>query len=88
MAILQSTNKCFFFQYAQIGKAVLFELAFCNPWEFFFTGTLDKNKYNREDLDKFHKDFTRFIRLYNKKYNLNNISQSYIELFEKLKEEK
>ncbi len=52
-------------------KNKIFELAFCNPWEFFFTGTLDKNKYNREDLDKFHKDFTRFIRLYNKKYNLN-----------------
>lgn len=49
----------------------IFELAFCNKWQYFFTGTLDKKKYNREDLDKFHKDFTRFIRLYNKKNNLD-----------------
>ena len=52
-------------------KNKIFELAFCNPWDFFITCTLDKNKYNREDLDKFHKDFTRFIRLYNMQNNLD-----------------
>lgn len=51
-------------------KQKIFELAFCNPWEYFFTGTLDKSKYNREDLEKFHKDFTQFIRDMNKKYEL------------------
>lgn len=49
----------------------IFELAFCNQWQYFFTGTLDKEKYNREDLEKFHKDFTRFIRKYNKRFSLN-----------------
>lgn len=49
-------------------KRVIFELAFCNPWQFFFTATLDKTKYNRTDLDKFHKDLTQWFRDQNKKY--------------------
>lgn len=47
-------------------KSLIFELAFCNPWEWFFTGTLDASKYNRSDLDKFHKDFTKWINNYNR----------------------
>lgn len=47
-------------------KSVIFEYAFCNPWEFFFTGTLDKSKYDRTDLEKFHKDFTKWINNYNR----------------------
>lgn len=43
-------------------KSRIFDLAFCNPWQYFFTGTLDKEKYDRTDLEKFHKDFTIFIR--------------------------
>lgn len=43
-------------------KNRIFELAYCNPWDFFFTGTLDKSKYDRSDLDKFHKDFTQWLR--------------------------
>lgn len=42
-------------------KTVL-ELALCNPWDWFCTFTLDKEKYNRYDLEKFHKDFTQWIR--------------------------
>lgn len=51
-------------------KNLIFELAFCNPWEWFFTATLDKSKYDRTDLSKFHKDLTQWIRNYNKKYGL------------------
>lgn len=47
-------------------KSVIFEYAFCNPWDWFFTGTLDSSKYNRSDLDKFHKDFTKWINNYNR----------------------
>lgn len=47
-------------------KSLIFELAFCNPWEWFFTGTLDASKYNRSDLEKFHKDFTKWINNYNR----------------------
>lgn len=47
-------------------KSLIFELAFCNPWEWFFTGTLDPKKYDRSDLDKFHKDFSKWINNYNR----------------------
>lgn len=49
-------------------KSKIFELAFCNPWQYFFTGTLDKSKYDRTDLERFHHDFTQFIRDRGKKY--------------------
>lgn len=52
-------------------KQKIFELAFCNNWEYFFTGTLDSKKYNRSDLEKFHKDFSLFIRNYNRNHNCN-----------------
>lgn len=48
-------------------KDRIFDLAFCNPWQYFFTGTLDRSKYNRQDLEKFHKDLTQWIRDLNKK---------------------
>lgn len=51
-------------------KNKIFEYAYCNPWEYFFTATLDKNKQNRTDLELFHKQLTQFIRDYNKKHNL------------------
>ncbi|MBE6838177.1 MAG: hypothetical protein E7507_01355 [Ruminococcus sp.] len=49
-------------------KRMIYEYAYCNQWDFFFTGTLDKDKYDREDLDKFHKDLTQWFRDYKKKY--------------------
>ncbi len=47
------------------------ELAYCNSWDWFFTGTLDPNKYDRSDLEKFHKDLTQWLRDYNKKFKLH-----------------
>lgn len=54
----------------------IYELAMCNNWQFFFTATLDKNKYDRYDLDKFHYDLTEFFRKITraKKYNGAKIS--------------
>lgn len=52
-------------------RSKIFELAFCNPWEWFFTGTLNPKLYNRADLEKYHKDLTKWICNYNKKYGLN-----------------
>ena len=49
-------------------KSTVKELALCNPWDFFFTGTLDPDKYNREDIEVFRKTFTQGIRDYNKKH--------------------
>lgn len=51
-------------------KSKIFELAFCNPWDYFFTGTLDQTKYDRSDLKTFHKNLTQFLRDYNKKHDL------------------
>lgn len=47
-------------------RARIFELAYCNTWEWFFTATLDPKKYDRSNLDKWHKDLTQWIRDYNK----------------------
>lgn len=52
-------------------KSKIFELAFCNPWDWFFTGTINPNKQDRTDLKLFHKQVTQWLRDYNKKYKLN-----------------
>lgn len=52
-------------------KNKIFELAFCNPWDWFFTGTLNSEFYNRADLKKFKKDLSQYIRNYNRKYQLD-----------------
>lgn len=54
----------------QRAKNNIFEYAFCNPWDWFFTGTLDPQKYDRTNLDKFHKDLTQWLRDYSKQYNV------------------
>lgn len=52
-------------------KTKIFELAYCNPWDFFFTGTINPNKQDRTDLELYHKQLTQWLRDYNKKYKLN-----------------
>lgn len=52
-------------------KSKIFELAFCNPWDWFFTGSINSNKQDRTDLELFHKQLTQWLRDYNKKYKLN-----------------
>ena len=51
--------------------AKFFELAYCNPWNWFFTGTLDPNKFSRDDLERFHSALTQWLRDYNKKHSLS-----------------
>lgn len=52
-------------------RSKIWELAMCNDWEYFFTVTLDPNKYDRFDLDKFHEDFTKFLYEYkHRKYKI------------------
>lgn len=40
----------------------VFELAYCNEWDWFFTGTLDSTKQDRSNLDSFRKRFAQMIR--------------------------
>lgn len=51
-------------------KSKIFEYAFCNPWDWFFTGTLNPAKYDRTDLESWHKSLTKWITNYNRKYKL------------------
>lgn len=50
-------------------KNTIYELSECNEWDYFCTFTLDKQKYNRYNLDKFRIDFTQMIRNIRRKYN-------------------
>lgn len=47
----------------------IFELAFCNHWDYFITATLDGTKYDRTNLEVFHKDITQWLRDQSKKLN-------------------
>lgn len=49
----------------------IFELAYCNPWEWYVTLTLDRKKYDRTDLGKYIKDLSQLIRDYRKKTGHN-----------------
>ncbi|MBE6904713.1 MAG: hypothetical protein E7476_00325 [Ruminococcaceae bacterium] len=43
-------------------RSRIFELALCNPWEFFVTLTLDPLKYDRFNLPAFRRDLSQWIR--------------------------
>lgn len=52
-------------------KSRIFELAFCNPWDYFFTGTLNPNLQDRTDLNLYHKQLTKWISNYNRLHDTN-----------------
>ena len=43
-------------------RKLILEKALCNPWDWFCTFTLDKEKYARDDIAKFQSAFSQFIR--------------------------
>ena len=43
-------------------RSTVFELAYCNKWDYFFTGTLAPANGDRTNLDAFHKGVAQFIR--------------------------
>lgn len=49
-------------------RSMVLQYALCNPWEYFFTGTLDQAKWQRDDLDTFMRDFSQKIRDWRKEY--------------------
>lgn len=51
-------------------KTQVLEKALCNDWNWFCTLTLDGSKYKRDDLDRFIKDLSQFIRDKRKKYGI------------------
>lgn len=49
----------------------IFEIAMCNDWDFFFTGTIDPNKYDRSNFEVFYKDFAKWLQNYNYQHGYN-----------------
>lgn len=49
-------------------KSAIYELAYCNEWEYFITLTLSPEKYTRSDLKKYQRDLMQWIQDYNKKH--------------------
>lgn len=52
-------------------KSTIYELAICNDWDYFVTLTINSNKYNREDLKEYYKDFSKFLNNYNYQNHCN-----------------
>ncbi len=50
-------------------RSMVLQYALCNPWDYFFTGTLDEKKYDRYNVDKFMNDLSQFVRDKRKKYD-------------------
>lgn len=51
-------------------RSRIYELAYCNYWDFFTTFTIDKKNFDRYDLEKYHKSWSQWVRDYNRKYGL------------------
>lgn len=47
-------------------KRRIFEIAACNPWQWFFTGTLDGEKVDRNSLDSTYKRISQYFRDFRK----------------------
>lgn len=52
-------------------KSNIYEIAICNDWEYFVTLTINSNKYDRENLRLYYKDFSKFLNNYNYQNNCN-----------------
>ena len=48
-------------------RRVLLELALCNPWDYFCTFTISKDKHDRSDLAAWYKKFSQWLRDQRKK---------------------
>lgn len=49
-------------------RSMIKQYGLCNPWDYFVTFTLDKEKYNRYDLETFRCDLMQWIRDERKRY--------------------
>lgn len=49
-------------------RSMVLQYALCNPWDYFFTGTLDRAKQDRHNLDTFASRLMQFIRDKRKAY--------------------
>lgn len=54
-------------------KRMVFEYAFSNDWDYFATFTIDPQKFDRYDLNEYHKKFSQWLRDYFRKKFGENI---------------
>lgn len=52
-------------------KADIQELAYCNPFNLFITGTFDRKKYDCSSAKALHKQVSRWLRDYGKRHGIN-----------------
>lgn len=52
-------------------RNMVLQYALCNPWDYFFTGTLDPDRWDRNSLDPFMIDLSQKIRDWRKAYQSN-----------------
>lgn len=64
-------------------KTKIREYAMCNNWEYFCTFTIDKNKFDRYNLESYHRTFAQWLRNYGKR---KGIKISYLIVPEKHKD--
>lgn len=50
-------------------RTSMIEYALCNPFEYFFTGTIDSKKYNRYEYRKYIKDLSKFFNNYKNRHS-------------------
>lgn len=43
-------------------RSMVLQYALCNEWKWFFTGTIDKTKFDRFNLDTYYKSLSQWIR--------------------------
>lgn len=65
----QQHNDCKLDSNFSRARSMVLQYALCNPWDYFFTGTLDRAKLDRYDLDTYAGKLMQFIRDKRKKYS-------------------
>lgn len=58
-------------------KDSIYDLVYSNEWDYFFTGTLDENKIDRNDIQSIRKHIQKWLNNMRSRYNI-----SYILIFE------
>lgn len=49
-------------------RNMVLQYALCNSWDYFFTGTIDRAKFDRFNLDAYQSRLSQFVRDKRKKY--------------------
>jgi hypothetical protein len=51
-------------------RSMVLQYALCNPWQYFFTGTIDPARFDRLDIDSYMSRLSQFVRDRRKAYGV------------------